>query len=151
MPALVNYDPFRNFRSLQGEINRLFERDMNENSGQMAQWPMRVDIREDENHIVLNADVPGMAQKDINVNVDNGLLTISGERKFEDEEHKEQYHRVERAYGRFSRSFQLPNSTDFGKISAAYDNGVLAVTLPKRDEARPRSIHVQVNQVSGAG
>ncbi|MBF0371357.1 MAG: Hsp20/alpha crystallin family protein [Magnetococcales bacterium] len=145
MASIVSYDPFRQFRTLQGEINRLFDQDMDGSTGQMAAWPMRVDIREDENQIIIKADVPGMAQKDINVNVDNGQLTISGERKFDDEANKESYHRVERAYGRFSRSFSLPNTTDTGKISAAYANGVLEVTLPKLEEAKPRSIQVQVN------
>ena len=145
MSTLTYYDPFRNFRSLQGEINRLFDRDLDDSNGQLTQWPMRVDIREDENSIVVKADVPGMEQKDIHVNVDNGMLTISGERKFSDEEHKDQYHRVERAYGRFSRSFQMPNTTNPENISATYKNGVLEVTLPKREEAKPRSIQVQVN------
>ena len=145
MSTLTYYDPFRNFRSLQGEINRLFDRDLDDSTGQLTQWPMRVDIREDENSIVVKADVPGMEQKDINVNVDNGMLTISGERTFNDEEHKDQYHRVERSYGRFSRSFQMPNTTNPEQISATYKNGVLEVTLPKREEAKPRSIQVQVN------
>ncbi|MBF0424174.1 MAG: Hsp20/alpha crystallin family protein [Magnetococcales bacterium] len=145
MSTLVSYDPFRQFRSLQSEINRIFERDMDSFHGQMAAWPMRVDILEDENKIVIKADVPGMEQKDINVNVDNGQLTISGERKFEDEANKESYHRMERAYGRFNRSFSLPNTTDTSKISASYKNGVLEVTLPKLEEAKPRSIQVQVN------
>ncbi|MBF0381018.1 MAG: Hsp20/alpha crystallin family protein, partial [Magnetococcales bacterium] len=93
MSIVATYDPFRNFRTLQGEINRLFERDYETSDGQMTLWPMRVDIREDENQILIKADVPGMEQKDINVNVDNGQLTISGERKFDDEENKESYHR----------------------------------------------------------
>ena len=145
MSTLTYYDPFRSVRSLQGEINRLFDRDMDDSNGQLTQWPMRVDIREDENSIVVKADVPGMEQKDINVKVDNGMLTISGERTFSDEEHKDKYHRVERAYGRFSRSFQMPNTTDPENISATYKNGVLEVTLPKREEAKPRSIQVQIN------
>ena len=145
MSTISNYDPFRNFRSLQGEINRLFDRDMDDTTGQMTLWPMRVDIREDENQVVIKSDVPGMEQKDIKVNIDNNMLTISGERKFDDEENKEKYHRVERAYGRFSRTFQLSNTTDSGKIQASYKNGVLEVTLPKLEEAKPRSIQVQVN------
>ena len=145
MSTISSYDPFRNFRSLQGEINRLFDRDMDDTTGQMTLWPMRVDIREDENQVVIKSDVPGMEQKDIKVNIDNNMLTISGERKFDDEENKEKYHRVERAYGRFSRTFQLPNTTDAGKIQASYKNGVLEVTLPKLEEAKPRSIQVQVN------
>ncbi|MBF0192576.1 MAG: Hsp20/alpha crystallin family protein [Magnetococcales bacterium] len=144
MATLINYDPFRTFRSLQSDINRLFERDLDESNGMMTQWPLRVDIREDEQHILIKADVPGMEQKDINVNVDNGRLTLSGERKFEDEKHQDNYHRVERAYGRFSRSFQLPNTTDVNNIQASYKNGVLEVMLPKREEAKPRAIQVKV-------
>lgn len=145
MSTISSYDPFRNVRSLQGEINRLFDRNMDDTTGQMTLWPMRVDIREDENQVVIKSDVPGMEQKDIKVNIDNNMLTISGERKFDDEENKEKYHRVERAYGRFSRTFQLPNTTNTGKIHASYKNGVLEVTLPKLEEAKPRSIQVQVN------
>ncbi|MBF0435539.1 MAG: Hsp20/alpha crystallin family protein [Magnetococcales bacterium] len=145
MATLVNYDPFRNFRVLQNEINRLFDRDMDDTNGQMTQWPLRVDIREDENQIILKADVPGMEQKDIRVNVDNGLLTISGERRFDDEAHKDNYQRVERPFGRFSRTFQLTNTTDIAKIQASYKNGVLEVTLPKLEEAKPRAIQVQVH------
>ncbi|MEO5348417.1 MAG: Hsp20/alpha crystallin family protein [Magnetococcus sp. YQC-3] len=144
MSALVNYDPFRSFRSLQGEINRLFDRDLDESTGQMAQWPMRVDISEEKEKITIKADVPGVEQKDIQVNIENGLLTISGERKFADEKRQENYHRVERSYGRFSRSFQLSNSADAKNISASYKNGVLEITIPKLEEAKPRSIQVSV-------
>ncbi|MBF8272937.1 MAG: heat shock protein Hsp20 [Magnetococcales bacterium] len=145
MSTLVSYDPFRNFRVLQNEINRLFERDLDDAVGQMTQWPLRVDIREDENKIVIKADVPGMEQKDIKVNVDNGRLTLSGERRFDDEAHKESYQRVERPFGRFSRTFQLSNTTDVTRIEASYKNGVLEVVLPKLEEAKPRAIQVQVH------
>ncbi|MBF0143090.1 MAG: Hsp20/alpha crystallin family protein [Magnetococcales bacterium] len=145
MSMLAHYDPFRSARALQHEINRLFERDLDDSTGQMAQWTMRVDIREDESQIVITADVPGMEQKDVHVNVDNGHLTISGERKFADESNLQSYHRVERSYGRFSRSFQLPNTTDPNAIRATCKNGVLEVVLPKREEAKPRAIEVQVH------
>ncbi|MBF0428212.1 MAG: Hsp20/alpha crystallin family protein [Magnetococcales bacterium] len=145
MSMLVSYDPFRQVSSLQNEINRLFERDFDTTNSQMTAWPMRVDILEDANQIVIKADVPGMEQKNINVNVENNQLTISGERKFDDEKNKENYHRIERSYGRFSRSFSLPNTTDTGKISAAYKNGVLEVTLPKLEKAKPKTIQVQIH------
>lgn len=145
MSTLIHYDPFRNFRVLQNEINRLFDRDLDEAAGQMTQWPLRVDIREDEHQIILKADVPGMEQKDIKVNVDNGRLTISGERAFDDEQHKDHYQRVERPFGRFSRTFQLTNTTDVSKIAASYKNGVLEIVLPKLEEAKPRAIQVQVH------
>ena len=145
MTRVVTYDPFRNFRSIQGEINRLFDRSWDESGDQLAQLPLRVDIREDDSKLVIKADIPGMEQKDINVNVDNGQLTISGERKFDDKENQDQYHRVERRFGSFSRSFQLGNATDVKNINAAYNNGVLEVTLPKLDEAKPRTIQVQIH------
>lgn len=145
MSTLVSYDPFRQFRSLQGEINRLFEQGAETSTGQLAPWPMRVDIREDDHQVTIKADIPGMEQKDIQVNVDNGTLTIAGERAFVDEENKDLYHRVERSYGRFSRSFQLPNTTDVNGITASYKQGVLEINLPKREEAKPRAIQVAIN------
>ncbi|MBF0626390.1 MAG: Hsp20/alpha crystallin family protein [Magnetococcales bacterium] len=142
--SITFYDPFRNVRALQNEINRLFERDVDGDSSMLASWPLRVDILETEEQVVIRADVPGMEQKDIKVNVDNGRLSISGERNFADEERREDYHRVERAYGRFSRTFQLPGTTHVEGIQAKYANGVLEVTLPKREEAKPRQIEVAV-------
>ncbi|MGN7612338.1 Hsp20/alpha crystallin family protein [Magnetococcales bacterium HHB-1] len=145
MSTFVSYDPFRQIRSLQNEINRLFDHNQDRSTGQMTGWPIQVDIREDEDQVVIKTDIPGMEQKDINVNVDNGQLTISGERKFEDEANKKNYHWMERAYGQFNRSFQLPNTVDVGKIGATYKNGVLEVTLPKLEEAKPHAIQVQVH------
>lgn len=143
--AIVSYDPFRNVRTLQNEINRLFDADRDDGVGSMAPWALKVDIKEDQDHIMLKADIPGMKQEDISVNVENNTLTISGERKFEQEEKRDDYHRVERSYGRFSRSFQLPNTTDLSKIDADYKAGVLTVTLPKLPEAKPRAIEVKVH------
>ena len=107
MSMLVHYDPFRTVRTLQNEINRLFDRDLDESSGMMTQWPLRVDIREEPEQIVLQADIPGMEQKDIKIHVENNQLTIAGERTFGDEKRRDTYHRIERAYGFFSRTFQL--------------------------------------------
>jgi HSP20 family protein len=142
--SIISYDPFRNIGVLQREINRLFDRDFQDSDGMLTQWPLRVDIREDAENIVVRADIPGMEQKDIQVNVENGRLTIAGERSFADESNREQYHRIERAYGRFSRSFQLPGSTDVERIQAAYRNGVLEIVLPKKAESKPRTIQVAV-------
>ena len=144
MAMLVNYDPFRSVRTLQNEINRLFERDVDESSGMMSQWPLRVDIREDAEQIFLQADIPGVEQKDIKIHVENNQLTISGERRFEDEKKRDAYHRIERAYGTFSRTFQLGGNTNPEKIQASYKNGVLVIQLPKREEAKPRAIEVRV-------
>ncbi len=145
MTAIINSDPFRAFRAIQSDINRLLEREIEESNSMTTQWPLRVDIRENLHDIVIKADIPGLEQKEITVQVDNGRLTIAGERQFDDEPNKEQYHRMERFYGRFSRSFQLPNTTDISAIQAAYKNGVLAITLPKREEAKPRAIQVKVD------
>ncbi len=144
MSALVHSDPFRQFRAMQNEINRLFDRDLGDAQGMMTEWPLRVDIREDKDAIVIRADLPGMKQEEISVHLDQGQLTISGERRFEDEEKKDDYHRVERAYGRFSRTFQLPSTTDVEHVDASYKDGVLEVKLPKKEEAKPRSIEVKV-------
>ncbi|MEO5368814.1 MAG: Hsp20/alpha crystallin family protein [Magnetococcus sp. DMHC-1] len=140
--SMITYDPFRGVRVLQNEINRLFERDMEGNNSLTAEWALRVDIQEDTDHVVIRADLPGIEQKDITLNVEHGRLTISGERKFEDGKRPEEYHRVERPYGRFSRTFQLPDTTDVDGIQATSRNGVLTVTLPKVEKAKPRSIQV---------
>ncbi|MBF0187737.1 MAG: Hsp20/alpha crystallin family protein [Magnetococcales bacterium] len=144
--SIITYDPFRSVRGLQQEINRLFDMDFdtNQTRGMVSEWDLRVDVREDEEGYHLTADLPGMNQEDIHVHVENGRLTLSGERRFEHEEKKDDYRRVERAYGRFSRSFQIPTATDATKIEASYRNGVLEVTLPKAEQAKPRAIEVKV-------
>jgi HSP20 family protein len=110
-----------------------------------GRWVPAVDIFEnDKKEIVLKAELPDMKREDIAVTFENGVLTLKGERKFEGEARKEQFHRVERAYGAFSRSFSIPNSVDPTRIAAKYENGVLTVTLPVREESRPRSINVEV-------
>ncbi|WP_130470919.1 Hsp20/alpha crystallin family protein [Candidatus Magnetaquicoccus inordinatus] len=144
MAMLVNYDPFRNVRMLQNEINRLFDRDFDDANSMMSQWPLRVDIREEADHLLLLADLPGVEQKDIKLHVENNQLTISGERKMEDEKKRDSFHRIERMYGNFSRTFQLGNNTNPEKIQATFKNGVLEIVLPKREEAKPRSIEIQV-------
>ncbi|MBF0096046.1 MAG: Hsp20/alpha crystallin family protein [Magnetococcales bacterium] len=144
MAMLVNYDPFRNVRVLQNEINRLFDRDYDDASNVMSQWPLRVDVREEEDRLVLQADLPGVEQKDIKLHVENNQLTISGERKWDETQKRDNYHRIERMYGSFSRTFQLGHNTNPEKIQAAYKNGVLEVVLPKREEAKPRTIQIQI-------
>lgn len=143
--SMITYDPLRGIRVLQNEINRLFERDVEGNNSLMAEWALRVDIQEDTDHVIIRADLPGIEQKDINLNVKQGRLTIAGKRKFEDGKRPEEYHRVERPYGRFSRTFQLPDTTDLNGIQAISRNGVLTVTLPKVEKAKPRSIQVAFN------
>ncbi|MEO8681184.1 MAG: Hsp20/alpha crystallin family protein [Vicinamibacterales bacterium] len=124
--AITRFDPFADFLT-------------------DGRWVPAVDIFEnDKKEIVLKAELPDMKREDIGVTFENNVLTLKGERKFEGEVSKEQFHRVERAYGAFSRSFSLPTSVDPTKIGAKYENGVLTVILPFREEARPRSINVEV-------
>jgi HSP20 family protein len=128
--TLVRWDPFREFAQFQD---------------QLSAWVPPVDIYENgDNELVLKAELPDMVRENIDVTVDNGTLTIKGEKKFAGEPKDEQFHRIERRYGVFSRSFSLPQSVDAAKVSAEYKNGVLTVRLPVREEAKPRSIKVDV-------
>lgn len=111
----------------------------------MTTWAPAVDIYETQNELVVKADLPDVNEKDIDVRVENNLLTIRGERKFEKSVSEENFLRVERTYGSFSRSFSLPNTVNAESIGAEYKNGVLTVTLPKREEAKPRQVKVTVN------
>jgi HSP20 family protein len=128
------------FRLFDDFLNRAF----NEPAG-LRPWTPAVDIVETENDLVLTADIPGIKLEDIDIRLENGTLTISGERKFENEEKKGAYHRVERSYGSFQRAFALPDTVDVDKVDAHYENGVLKVTLPKKEIAKPRSIKVNVS------
>jgi HSP20 family protein len=105
-----------------------------------------VDVYEDQHGIQLNLEVPGIDEKDLNINVENSVLTVSGERKFEKEQKEENFHRIERRYGTFTRSFTLPNTVDTEKITADYDSGVLSIHLVKREEAKPKQIKVNIGQ-----
>jgi len=128
--TLVRWDPFREFAQFQDQLNA---------------WAPPVDIYQNgDTEIVLKAELPDMVREDIDVTVDKGTLTIKGEKKFAGEPKEEQFHRIERRYGAFSRSFSLPQSVDATKVSAEYKNGVLTVRLPVREEAKPRSIKVDV-------
>jgi HSP20 family protein len=108
-------------------------------------WTPAVDIYEDEDAVTLRAELPGVEPKDVDVRFENGVLTLRGERKLEQEEKRENYHRVERSYGTFTRSFALPGTVDAEKIRAEAKNGILAIVLPKRSEAKPRAIQVKVS------
>ena len=145
--SIVKVDPIREFAAMQDRMNRLFGnvylRD--EDTAFRGTWVPAVDIFETDNHdLVVRAEVPGMTREDIEVSVENSTLVIKGEKKFDAEVKEESYRRIERAYGTFHRSFTLPNTVDTNKVSADYKNGVLTVTLPFREEARPRTINVEV-------
>ena len=143
-------DPFREFAQLQDRINRAFSDAYGRQGGDdglltSGAWVPPVDIYQNGEHeVVLKAELPDMSREDIDITVDNGTLTIRGEKKFSSEVKEESFHRIERRYGTFSRSFSLPQTVDTGKVGAEYKNGVLTVRLPLREEAKPRQIKVDV-------
>jgi len=145
--AIVKVDPFRELATMQDRVARLFGdtylRD--EDTGFRGTWAPAVDIFENDNHdLVLKAELPGMSREDIEVSVENSTLVMKGTKKFDAEVKEEQYRRIERSYGTFHRSFTLPNTVDAGKVAAEFKNGVLTVKLPFREEAKPRTINVDV-------
>ena len=131
--------PFRDLDSLQGDMNRLFDRffDGGRNGRAARRWIPAMDLVETDDHLVLRADLPGMSEKDVNIEIKDGVLTISGERKAEHEEKGEGFHRVERASGRFSRSLSLPDGVDPKEVDANFNDGVLEVRVPKPEERKP--------------
>ncbi|HEV7968232.1 MAG TPA: Hsp20/alpha crystallin family protein [Candidatus Acidoferrales bacterium] len=150
MATIARLEPFRGISTLQHQFNRLFNesfRDHGEESA-LTTWAPAVDIYETPNELVVKADLPDVNEKDIDVRVENNLLTIRGERKFEKSVSEENFLRVERTYGAFSRSFSLPNTLNAEAIAAEYRNGVLTITLPKREETKPRQVKVNVTSAS---
>jgi HSP20 family protein len=142
--ALVRWEPMRELNSLQGEMNRLFNSFFDEGTGggERRRWAPAVDLLEREDSLVLKADLPGLTEDDVQIEVRGDVLTIAGERKAEHEEKQNGYYRVERSFGRFSRSLQLPDGIDTDRIAAAFDNGVLEVTIPKPEQRQPRRIEI---------
>ncbi|HEY6339244.1 MAG TPA: Hsp20/alpha crystallin family protein [Candidatus Sulfotelmatobacter sp.] len=148
MTVLTRFEPFREFSTLQDRLNRLFRESYagegQEESLTTSSFSPAVDVYEDEHQVTLKIEVPGIDEKDIDVRVENNTLTVHGERKIEKEEKEENYRRVERHYGSFTRTFNLPTTVDSEKVSANYDKGVLKITLPKKAEAKPKQIKVKV-------
>ena len=151
MTVLTRWDPFREFSTMQdrmSRMNRLFRESYSPEGPEEAltttSFAPPVDIYEDEHNITLKIEVPGIDEKDIDVRIENNTLTVHGERKIEKEETEENFRRVERQYGSFTRSFTLPSSVDSGQVSAHYDNGVLKIKLAKKAEAKPKQIKVNV-------
>ena len=149
MTTITRIDPFRELATLQDRFNTLFE-NFADGSGkeQLARGTFvpAVDVYEDEHNLVLKLEVPGMNEEDLNVSLENSTLTVNGERKFEKDEKEENFHRIERRYGTFTRTFRLPNTVDGEKVEAAYDKGILKITLGKRAEAKPKQIKVGAGQ-----
>src|SRR5271170_5081898 len=149
MTLLTRWEPFRNYSTLQDQMSRLLRESYAppptpEEALTTTGFAPPVDIYEDEHNITLKIEVPGIDEKDIDVHIENNTLTVHGERKLEKEEKEENYRRVERQYGNFTRSFTLPNSVDPGQVSAHYEKGVLKIQLAKKAEAKPRLIRVNV-------
>ena len=145
--AIVKVDPFREFAAMQDRMNRLFGNTYlrDEDTGLRGNWVPAVDIYETENHdLVVRAELPGLNREDIEVSVENSTLVLQGEKKLDTSVKEEHYRRIERAYGSFHRSFTLPNTVDASRIGAEFKNGVLTVKLPFREEAKPRTINVDV-------
>jgi HSP20 family protein len=146
---IVRWDPYREFGSLADRFNRALttvtgrERDEEINLGT---WAPPVDISEDKDSITLTAELPGFREDQVEVQMEGGVLTIRGERKFEEEKEGRNYHRLERSYGQFVRSFTLPNNVDREEIRASFNNGLLEIEMPKRAEARPRQIKIGAGQ-----
>lgn len=146
--SITKFSPFANlndfpvsFRLFEDTLSRL----VNEGEGNVRPWIPAVDILEDENQLVLRADIPGVDLSKIDIRLENGTLTLKGQREFERKDDKTGYHRVERHYGQFARSFTMPETVDPEKVVAEYKNGVLQISLGKKEVAKPRSIQVQVS------
>ena len=148
--AIVRFEPFRDLLTIQDRMSRLFNEAFHGAPGADDDWALggswapAVDILEQEGNIVLKAELPGVDPKDVDIRVENNTLTLRGERRFDNEAKREDYHRVERSYGAFARSFSLPTVVDTEKIQADYKDGILKVTLPKKEEAKPKQIAISV-------
>jgi HSP20 family protein len=157
MANITRRDPFFELTSLQDRVNQLFSQTFGGFEGLGFEQPMTstnffppVDILEDEHNITLQAELPGVKQEDLNITLENNVLVITGERKFESEEKKDNFHRIERRYGKFSRSFTLPASVDPQNVTANFENGVLDITLAKREAFKPKQITIGTNKPKGA-
>ena len=152
MRTLSRWEPFRGVSSLQEQINRVFS-DVLDRQGEgsnLTAWAPAVDIYETEHELVVKADLPDVKPENLDIRVENNILTIRGERKFEKKVEENNYLRVERSYGSFARSFSLANTVNSEAIKADYQNGVLTLTIPKREEAKPKQIKVNVGTPAAA-
>lgn len=147
--SLVRWSPARELWNMQSEFDRFFnrflERDAPETSYRLGAWEPAVDISETDEEYLIHADLPGLAKDDVKINYEDGVITIRGEKKQEKEEKKKNYHRTERSYGVFERSFRLPNRVEIGKVEAKFKDGVLELRLPKAEEARPKEIPIRIS------
>ena len=144
---LIKYDPFRELRSLQDEMNRLFGSTLSRSGSDEGTWgnawSPRVDIYENKDNLVIEAELPGMKAEDVDISIENNVLTIQGKREFEKKDEEDNFHRVERHYGSFTRSFTLPPTVNSEDATADFKNGVLHLKLAKREEAKPHRIEIK--------
>ncbi len=139
------FEPFRSFKPLHGDFDRLFNEFAKGPESESTVWSPYVDVYETENGYILKAEIPGINREDIKLDINKNTLTLKGEKKFEEKVERDKYIRVERRYGTFSRSFTLSDKVDKENISANYKDGVLEITMPKKEEAKPKEIKVEVN------
>jgi HSP20 family protein len=152
--VITRWDPFRELSSLQNRVNSLFQdygRSGQDELTTTASIVPAVDVYEDEHKVTLKLEIPGISQDDLDIRLENSTLTVRGERKFEKEEKEENFHRIERRYGSFARSFTLPNTIDTESVNASYENGVLKLELSKRAEAKPKQIKVSIGGSKAIG
>jgi HSP20 family protein len=152
--GLVRWDPGRELDTLQSEMNRVFDAFFGGrpvNGGATRRWVPAMDLVEDEDHLVLRADLPGLSEDDVEIEVKDNVLTVSGERRAEEKKEDEGYYRVERAFGSFHRSLTLPEGVDADRVSADFDNGVLEVRIPKPEERKPHRVQIGKGSVEGTG
>jgi HSP20 family protein len=146
---LTRWDPFRELEEMSTRLNRLFEQPGAKTRGgdgfSLAEWTPAIDVQESDGEYLIKADLPEVRKEDIHVGVQNGMLTVTGERQQEKEEKGKKFHRIERAYGRFERRLMLPEDVDAQKIGAEFKDGVLKVHLPKSAQARPHSVDIKVS------
>jgi HSP20 family protein len=153
--ALVRWEPVRELNSLQSEMNRLFNTFFDTptpggNGGGVRRWVPSMDLVETDEHFVLRADLPGLSEGDVSIELEDNVLTVAGERKAEHEEKKEGFYRMERSFGQFRRSLTLPEGVDADGIAATFDKGVLEIRIPKPEERKPRRVAIQVGDKPAA-
>jgi HSP20 family protein len=155
MASVTRWDPFRDLLSIQDEMNTLFNRAYGERAPgeggeqRLRLWAPALDIAEQKDAYLVQVELPGVRPDDLDITLEDGLLTIQGERRFTQESSEQQFHRIERRYGRFRRSITLPTQVQADAIEASFEDGLLAVRVPKAEEAKPRRINVQVGGSSG--
>jgi HSP20 family protein len=153
--TLVRWDPGREVDTLQSEVNRIFDAFFGGRTGNggshARRWVPAMDLVETDEHLVLRADLPGLTKDDVNIDIKDGVLTVSGERKSEHEEKSEGYYRMERAFGGFSRSLSLPEGIDAERVTADFADGVLEVRIPKPEERKPHRVAIRGGSVEGEG